>query len=131
MKSKDKIERMIKRRKRKKLARIFDNIILMVVVFLTISIIFDIPIINKFEFFIFVPLIGVSNYFLQEIQLNANIADVYEQNISLMENLIVQEKAITELQKLITDEDILERCNKEISEKLRKIEEDLSRRVEP
>ena len=130
MKSKDKIERMIKRRKRKKLARIFDNIILMVVVFLTISIIFDIPIINKFEFFIFVPLTGVSNYFLQEIQLNANIADVYEQNISLMEHLIIQEKAITELQKLITDEDILERCNKEISEKLRKIEEDLIRRVE-
>ena len=131
MKSKDKIERMIKRRKRKKLARIFDNIILMVVVFLTISIIFDIPIINKFEFFIFVPLTGVSNYFLQEIQLDTNIADIYEQNISLMENLIVQEKAITELQKLITDEDILERCNKEISEKLRKIEEDLIRRVEP
>lgn len=130
MKSKDKIERMIKRRKRKKLARIFDNIILMVVVFLTISIIFDIPIINKFEFFIFVPLTGVSNYFLQEIQLNANIADVYEQNISLMENLIVQEKAITELQKLIADEDILERCNKEISEELRKIQEDLIRRVE-
>lgn len=130
MKSKDKIERMIKRRKRKKLARIFDNIILMVVVFLTISIIFDIPIINKFEFFIFVPLIGVSNYFLQEIQLNTNIADIYEQNISLMEHLIIQEKAITELQKLITDEDILERCNKEISEKLRKIEEDLIRRVE-
>lgn len=130
MKSKDKIERMIKRRKREKLARIFDNIILMVVVFLTISIIFDIPIINKFEFFIFVPLIGVSNYFLQEIQLNANIADVYEQNISLMENLIVQEKAITELQKLIADEDILERCNKEISEELRKIKEDLIRRAE-
>lgn len=130
MKSKDKIERMIKRRKRKKLARIFDNIILMVVVFLTISIIFDIPIINKFEFFIFVPLTGVSNYFLQEIQLDTNIADIYEQNISLMEHLIIQEKAITELQKLITDEDILERCNKEISEKLRKIEEDLIRRVE-
>ena len=130
MKSKDKIERMIKRRKRKKLARIFDNIILMVVVFLTIPIIFDIPIINKFEFFIFVPLIGVSNYFLQEIQLDTNIADIYEQNISLTEHLIIQEKAITELQKLITDEDILERCNKEISEKLRKIEEDLIRRVE-
>ena len=130
MKSKDKINEIYKRRKREKLVRIFNNIVLMVVIFLTISIIFDIPIINKFEFFIFVPLIGVSNYFLQEIQLDTNIADIYEQNISLMEHLIIQEKAITELQKLITDEDILERCNKEISEKLRKIEEDLIRRVE-
>ena len=130
MKSRDKIEQMIKRRNRGKLAKIFNNIVLMVVVFLTIPIIFDIPIINKFEFFIFVPLIGVSNYLLQEIQLETNIADIYEQNISIMEYLLVQEKAITELQKLITDEDILERCNKEISEELRKIQEDLIRRVE-
>ena len=107
MRSKDKIEQMIKRRKREKLVGIFNNIVLMVVVFLTIPIIFDIPIINRFEFFIFVPLVGVSNYFLQEIQLDANIADIYEQNISLMEHLIVQEKAIIELQKLITKEDIL------------------------
>ena len=129
MKSKDHIKQMIKRRKEKKFLNLINNVVMIFIIFMTIPIIFGSPIINNFAFIIFTLLIGVSNYFLQEIQLNDNIADIYDQNIYLMENLIVQEKAINELQKLITKEDILKKCNKEISEELRKIQEDLTRRV--
>ena len=116
-----KIEKEIyKTRKRNMLKNILNNIVFMSALFLSLSTVFSIDIASKPLFYIMVTLLGISRYLTTELQSYDDINEIYKTSGCIAAHLIVLENAITEIQKLSTDEDIVDRCKDEFLNKLEK-----------
>ncbi len=101
---------------------IINNISMMAITYISASSIFDLQY-NKVMFLLFVPLLGISNYFLKEMQIMSREAKICKNELIIIEQLLVLEKTVSELQMLCTDEDVLERCRLEVGSELKKIKE--------
>ena len=63
---------------------------------------------------------SISRYLITELQSYDDINEIYKTSGCIAAHLIVLENAITEIQKLSTDEDIVDRCKDEFLNKLEK-----------
>lgn len=104
---------------------ILRNIITVNVTCLAISIIFGIPIKNRLAFLFFGIMLGINFYFLQRIQVYAERANISEDIVKIVENVVVLERTIEDLQTLCTDEDVLGRCRNEVTNELNKIKKEI------
>ena len=102
------------------------NIIFVGVATVSTSIIFDINIENKYAFIFFTSMLGINLYFLQEIQINSSLTHIDKDMLKIIEGLITLERTVKELQMLCTDEDILKRCENEVSNELDMIKSELN-----
>ena len=117
----------IRRRKIEKLENIIGNIIFIGVMFMSISVIFNLEVGSKSLFIFIVILLGIARFNLNENQSNIEICDMLE-NINLMAaHLIVLDKTISKIQKLCTDEDILGNTKDEILREINSIREKYER----
>lgn len=108
------------------LSNIIKNIIFIGVATVSTSIIFDINIENKYAFIFFTSMLGINLYFLQEIQINSSLTHINKDMLKIIEGLITLERTVKELQVLCTDEDILKRCENEVSNELDMIKNELN-----
>lgn len=117
----------IRRRKIEKLENIIGNIIFIGVMFMSISVIFNLEVGSKSLFIFIVILLGIARFNLNENQSNIEICDMLE-NINLMAaHLIALDKTISKIQKLCTDEDILGNTRDEILREIDSIREKYER----
>lgn len=116
-----------RRKKIEKLGNIIRNIIFIGVMFMSISVIFDLEVGSKSLFIFTVILLGIARFNSNEIQSNTEICDILE-NINLMAaHLIALDKTISKIQKLCTDEDILGNTRDEILREIDSIREKYER----
>ena len=108
------------------LSNIIKNIMFVGVATVSTSIIFDINIENKYAFIFFTSMLGINLYFLQEIQINSSLTHINKDMLKIIESLITLERTVKELQVLCTDEDILKRCENEVSNELDMIKNELN-----
>lgn len=108
------------------LSNIIKNIMFVGVATVSTSIIFDINIENKYAFIFFTSMLGINLYFLQEIQINSSLTHINKDMLKIIEGLITLERTVKELQVLCTDEDILKRCENEVSNELDMIKNELN-----
>lgn len=108
------------------LSNIIKNIMFVGVATVSTSIIFDINIENKYAFIFFTSMLGINLYFLQEIQINSSLTHINKDMLKIIEGLITLERTVKELQVLCTDEDILKRCENEVSNELDMIKSELN-----
>ena len=108
------------------LSNIIKNIMFVGVATVSTSIIFDINIENKYAFIFFTSMLGINLYFLQEIQINSSLTNINKDMLKIIEGLITLERTVKELQVLCTDEDILKRCENEVSNELDMIKSELN-----
>ena len=103
------------------ISNIIKNIIFVMINILAISSIFDIEIVNKGAFIFFGITIGMTRYFLKELHISYRMRECYENIIPVLEAIIVLERTIRKLQKLITNEDLILQSKKEIDNELDKL----------
>jgi hypothetical protein len=87
-------------------------------IILVICIVFNVNIENKAAFIILVPLLGKAAHYLNNMTVSEN-TDIMKREFLIIEYLSTLEYTISELQKLCTDEDLLERCTQERKEHLK------------
>ena len=100
---------------------IMRNIVSTTVLFLAIQTIFDIQI-KSIPFFVFFSItIGATNYFMKEIQIFYHTEKYYKNITPISECLLVLEKTISKLQKLLTDEDLILKSKKELDNEVNEL----------
>ena len=100
---------------------IMRNIVSTTVLFLAIQTIFDIQIKSISAFVFFSVTIGATSYFMKEIQIFYHTEKCYKNITPIAECLLVLEKTISKLQKLLTDEDLILKSKKEFDNEVNEL----------
>lgn len=104
---------------------IFRRCIFISIIFLSASIIFNIEIQNIIFYVYISLLIGAASYFMERVTISNLDLERREDYAVMITHLVAVEKAIEDIQVLCTDEDILERCKKEVIGELALIKEEI------
>lgn len=98
-------------------------------IFLSASIMFNIEI-QSIIFYVYISLaLGAASSFMEKISLSKSELEMTKNNMIIISSIVTIEKAIKDIQVLCTDEDILERCKKEVISEISEIS-DIIEKVE-
>ena len=100
---------------------ILRHIIFTSITLMSVSLVFELEYKNKLAFVYMSILVGLINYLMTNLLILKNQAEKLDEEMIVMAKFISLEKAIRHLQVLCTDEDVLERAEKETIAELKEM----------